>query len=99
MYSEMNNNEIALPLQYQQIIQAVNIEPYLNYVENIFKTPLGYATVLFIFLTTFSFFYLPLVGFMVCHFILVVNKKVIPITIVNNSQKVEKYSIFLKNIL
>lgn len=43
MYGEMNNNEIALPLNYQQILQAINIEPYLNYVENIFKTPLGYV--------------------------------------------------------
>ncbi|VVC24393.1 Helicase superfamily 1/2, ATP-binding domain,Helicase, C-terminal,P-loop containing nucleoside [Cinara cedri] len=41
MYGEMNNNKLALPLHYQQIIQAINIEPYLNYVENIFKTPLG----------------------------------------------------------
>ncbi|KAL4142943.1 hypothetical protein QTP88_005331 [Uroleucon formosanum] len=41
MNGEMNNNEIALPLHYQQIIQAINIEPYLNHVENIFKTPLG----------------------------------------------------------
>ncbi|XP_050526441.1 chromatin-remodeling ATPase INO80 isoform X2 [Daktulosphaira vitifoliae] len=41
MYGEMNNNEIALPLHYQRIIQAINIEPYLNYVENIFKIPLG----------------------------------------------------------
>ncbi|KAL5240608.1 hypothetical protein ACI65C_008018 [Semiaphis heraclei] len=41
MNGEMNNNEIALPLHYQQIIQAINIDPYLNYVENIFKTPLG----------------------------------------------------------
>lgn len=46
MYSEMNNNEIALPLDYQQIIQAINIEPYLNYVDNIFKTPLGYVVIL-----------------------------------------------------
>uniref|UniRef100_A0A2S2R0E5 Chromatin-remodeling ATPase INO80 n=1 Tax=Sipha flava TaxID=143950 RepID=A0A2S2R0E5_9HEMI len=41
MNGEMNNNEIALPFYYQQIIQAINIEPYLNHVENIFKTPLG----------------------------------------------------------
>jgi hypothetical protein len=43
MNGEMNNNEIALPFYYQQIIQAINIEPYLNHVENIFKTPLGYV--------------------------------------------------------
>lgn len=41
MYGEMNNNEIALPLDYQQIIQAINIHPFLNHVENLFKTPLG----------------------------------------------------------
>lgn len=46
MYEEMNNNKLALPLHYQQIIQAINIEPYLNYVENIFKTPLGYVIIL-----------------------------------------------------
>lgn len=43
MFDEMNNNDIALPLHYQHIIQAINIEPYLNHVENIFKTPLGYV--------------------------------------------------------
>lgn len=46
MFGEMNNNEIALPLHYQQIIQAINIEPYLNHVENIFKIPLGYVIIL-----------------------------------------------------
>ncbi|XP_050443158.1 chromatin-remodeling ATPase INO80 isoform X2 [Adelges cooleyi] len=41
MYGEMNNNAIALPLHYQRVVQAINIKPYLNYVENIFRTPLG----------------------------------------------------------
>jgi len=45
MYGEMNNNEIALPLDYQQIIQAINIEPFLKHVENIFKTPLGFVQI------------------------------------------------------
>jgi len=45
MYGEMNNNEIALPLDYQQIIQAINIGPFLNHVENVFKTPLGFVQI------------------------------------------------------
>ncbi|VVC26797.1 Helicase, C-terminal,Helicase superfamily 1/2, ATP-binding domain,P-loop containing nucleoside [Cinara cedri] len=43
MYGEINDalNQPALSLYHQKINQAINIEPYLNYVENIFKTPLG----------------------------------------------------------
>lgn len=35
----MNNNKIAAPLYYQQLEQSLNLNPLLNYVENLYSIP------------------------------------------------------------
>jgi hypothetical protein len=35
----MINKEIAKPLYYQQLERSLDIQPFLSYVENLFKQP------------------------------------------------------------
>uniref|UniRef100_A0A1B6DCW5 Chromatin-remodeling ATPase INO80 n=1 Tax=Clastoptera arizonana TaxID=38151 RepID=A0A1B6DCW5_9HEMI len=41
----MINKDIAKPLHFQQLERSLNIHPFLSYVENVFKEPIGDATV------------------------------------------------------
>jgi hypothetical protein len=67
---------LAKPLKLQQLEQAVNLEPYLDFVEDIFNTPIRYVISLIFFLLI-TYFTSRLDFFFVCLFVVLYLDKAV----------------------